>query len=340
MADFTNADKFNAQKSFVQVQFSAGSRLLEVELNELQKVLSGGIAGLIRQLTTSGVIECPAVSTAALLPTAIADGQLITSTNYVTIAANTINMGKYHALVNGYILPIYNTVYTNNRHDLLFSAPPATGTRVDLAFLEFWQEQINYTESILQYGGAANSTLPNDLLDSRIGLETTRRVQLKWRIRVAGGIDSIGHPNLLDDPNVKAWGGTGSITTWAFSQTANDTGLFVAGDGTSMAQANLNTTDGYVYAIPLIQVNRRATITAIASTDLVDLRKPIYTLTSIKAQLDSINAGFANGTYIRKDGTVAMTSELTLSGDPTQALSASTKQYVDDTALIMAMAMS
>lgn len=329
MADFSVQDNYNVQKAFTNVTFAAGARLMETELNELQKIQSGLLASFIRQLTYSGVLQHTAV-VGSNVDTA-EDGQFTTSAT-----ANTIGLGKFVGLVNGYLLPIYNTAKNNNAHVITFSSPPTEGTRYDMAFLEAWMEEIDYTETIKKYGGVDNELIANDILDNRYSRESTRRTQLKWRIRKVGAIDFATYPLGMTDPNISAWAGNGAMTMFAFSQSATDPKLFVAGDGSTAAKSQLNTVSGYSYAIPLIKVLRRTNVTEILSTDMTDLRNTIYTLNSVKSKLNSLQSLIDAGTFVRKDGTVAMTGTLELVPG-INANHALTKQQVEDEAFINAL---
>lgn len=118
--------------------------------------------------------------------------------------------------------------------------------------------------------------LNDDLQDPIINVESTKRVQVQYRIRVTGNTEAINYKtqsNGFASPNVLAQGGTASpVATYQFvmadgvstsgSSDASaydtiDNGLFIAGDGTSTAAAALNCVDGFVYAIPICFVHRR-----------------------------------------------------------------------------------
>ena len=297
----------------VQVEFGGGVRLLETELNEMQKIRAGALAELINNITKSGVFDYSAVIGADI--TSVVDGQFCTNAT-----ANTIGLGKFDAAVSGQCLPAYSTGTGNLAHVLQFAAPPGSGSRYDLGFLEVGLvEVVGPSGNIKTYGGAANANLTNDIVDGRYGSETTRRIQLQWRIRIAGSVNFGTYALGVNDPSVKAWGATSADTAYAFTQQTPDTGLFMAGDGSSGAIAALGTIDGYSWAIPLVKVNRRTSVTAIANTDISDLRNRIMTL-------DAIKSGFlalAGGT---------MTGSLILAADPSAALEAATKQYADSKA--------
>lgn len=122
-----------------------------------------------------------------------------------------------------------------------------------------------------------------DLRDNQIGVETTKRVQLQYRIRVYSedydgnalldGVNPKTQPFGFENENVVAQGGQGApVAGYYFSRADGvdvvrgngtnsyshvDTGLFYVGDGSEHAATDLGSVDGYVYAIPLCFVARR-----------------------------------------------------------------------------------
>ena len=136
------------------------------------------------------------------------------------------------------------------------------------------QNQIWRHGNVLSLGA---EWLADNLADPTLDIESTERIQIQYRIRVtndATGIDPFNTPNGYDNPLVLAQGATaapvagyqfvpadGVTNLPGFSSAPNygfvDSGLYIAGDGTSTAATNLGTADGYVYSIPLCFVFRR-----------------------------------------------------------------------------------
>lgn len=169
-------------------------------------------------------------------------------------SANQIVIGKTKALINGAILQVSPSDFQER---IQLPASPTEGTRDDLAFLEAWRDQ-----------------------DTQ---------EWKARIRVVAGVDFIKYPSdgfCVDSPAIDSGSGThntailgqGGNTApvtnkdymYAFrnakQRAANvsifgllndDTGLYVSGIGNDISKSLLKTYDGYVYAIPLVKVNRR-----------------------------------------------------------------------------------
>lgn len=150
--------------------------------------------------------------------------------------------------------------------------PSGTGSyRYDIVFLEVWRKLVGADDPIYPYGNVdASPFSDNQILWNVIGAETSKRVQIQYRIRT---FPSESYGNLLDPtlyPSGLGWSNVrpiGGNTAGSYVMTSGyhfknaghrDTGLYIAGDGSSAAQTLLNTVDGYVYAIPMFLVYRRA----------------------------------------------------------------------------------
>ena len=119
--------------------------------------------------------------------------------------------------------------------------------------------------------------LDHDILDPTLNFETSQRVQVQYRIRSTGATEGVNFKVNPDGfstvgtifaqgstaapvagyPFVPADGASvvGSSDASAFGTL--DSGLWVAGDGSTLAAQTLGTVDGYVYAIPICFVFRR-----------------------------------------------------------------------------------
>lgn len=161
-------------------------------------------------------------------------------------------------------------------------------TRSDLVWLEFWFEEVGpagvlangASSSVFKLGGMGNSTLTNVILNPTLNEELTRRVQLRWRVRTESSRTTIGNsPNNTN--GLVAQGGNASepddldTTTYVpsslrrFVEIDSSSKLHRAGDPTSQAMSQaLGAVDGYVWALPVAVVSRRAGQTTIASGDI------------------------------------------------------------------------
>ena len=261
--DFSKNSNYNPDANVAQVKFGADAPVLEVELNELQQVQDKAREDLIRSMIPSGFTK----------PVEINHYHEKTSSNVMVIGNDA------EAYVNG----IRICIPKGTRIELGDS--PKKETREDLVFLEVWKEEVNSKTSLKKYGGDSQETIPNNLIDPRVGEETSHRVINRWRIRCAHGVNFKANPDGLrqagtsfDDANVFAQGGREKpitkedsieLFTCLFSQTNTDSvdnsvrnwnykdsGLYIAGKGNE-SKDTLKTFDGYSLAIPMFRLHRR-----------------------------------------------------------------------------------
>lgn len=187
------------------------------------------------------------------------------------------------AVVNGWLVPVAGTrtgtpplapddVDTWNRIAL---NPPNTstgGNRAEFAFLEVWLARIDpdpappgvapgkpQRGAVWRFGNVEGgfSFLTDDVIDPDLNYETTKRVQIQYRIRVVADVNMAQNPEGFDQTLVFAQGLLSTPSAIPFQNmrtTLGDPGLWRAGTGDP---ATFGTVDGYVYAIPLCSVFRR-----------------------------------------------------------------------------------
>lgn len=253
--------------------FQAGKPVLDKELN-LQEDLATDTNRLTRlRAQPSGWVSSD------FLGTSSSTSSIFT----VSAVADELEIpGELQAIVNGWNILVGNTnANGTNLLDLGTSPSGAGAKREDLVILEVWRRLIAPSPGtdgkspagrIWWYGnvkiaGADDLVLnfADDILDGTVGSETTKRVQVQYRLRVIQGVDLFGSPYGIDDPlvvfahSVPATAilpdGTATLFNYVNQSANRDPGLWVAGDGNP---ANtLGTVDGYMYAIPLMAVVRR-----------------------------------------------------------------------------------
>lgn len=230
MADFTVKDKFNKDKNFNRVKFGADAPLLEVELNELQKIQEHARAELIRQSIPSGFLTVLPISV-GYNTTYSKDGDVQLPSSGFATALNEFRFYKHVLNLDGILLS------TEVMNLVKLGLPPVTGKRTDLVYIESWFEEIDKDETIGKFGGVNNGTVSNDIQDTRIGAETSRRVQLKWAIKVAEGVTDLTDVDALS-------------STINYAKHATEKDLYVA-TGSELGE------EGISYAIPMFLVERR-----------------------------------------------------------------------------------
>lgn len=254
-------------RAWETVVFQAGKPVLDKEL-----ILEQDISEL--RATASGWVSSEFTSKAA--------GK-ITDIFTSATAPDIINLPAITALVNGWVVNVNNTDANGWNMLTLPAAPVAAGAhRTDVVILEVWRRLLSaspdttgksFTGLIWRDGNVKISVADDavlnyadDILDVLVGSESTKRVQIQYRLRVISGVDIFSYPYAMDDPTIVANSVPPAAVTpdgvaTAFNYTnlvaapERDGGLWRAGDG-NPANA-LGTVDGYMYAVPLLGVFRR-----------------------------------------------------------------------------------
>jgi len=254
-------------------------------------------------------------------------GQILTSKTYAANSFKLVSRNESNvAVVNGWPLVISGSSSSDDNNVITLPPPSGSSYRYDLVFLEVWKKLIGENDNIYPYGNTqAIPFVDNEIVWDRLGYETTKRVQIQYRIRTYISSNYTNCPSFEDYPEglgsslVKAIGGnsSGSYTSLTFTNFGSeDPGLYIAGTGSDEDKETLNTVDGYVYAIPMYIVYRRAEsdfgstqthgaginqselitgfrsdrpdalyLNIVANTDIIDIRHQIVTSGQ---QLDSI----------------------------------------------------
>jgi len=195
-------------------------------------------------------------------------GDIVCSSSY---AANTLKLialdrgvetKALKAIVNGWEIIVQGTDSSDENNIIELDTPPF-GSRVNFVFLEVWRKLITTSDTIYKHGNFlyGGQNYQNDLIDPAINIETSLRVQIQYRIRVAE-CNLEDYPDGFDPSKVFVQGPLSSISTCShayFSPVEGDIGLWRAGLGDSAAQDTLQTVDGYTYAIPICAIHRRNT---------------------------------------------------------------------------------
>ena len=259
------------ERSWETVVYQSGKPVLDRELNLTQDLSEAGDQNAQRSAMPSGWLSNDFLTSSD--PTAA-----IFTPN---VTANTLEIPQgVRAHVNGWILNVKHTNISGSNELDLGAGPVAAGERrSDLVILEVWRRLISASPAtdgksaagrIWQNGNVATSpaddlvlNFPDDILDTNVGSETAKRVQVQYRLRSITDIDLFTYPYGLDDPSVvantvpaaaAAPNGVATAFAYANQSAAGDAGLWVAGDGNP---ANgMGTVDGFMYAIPLMGVFR------------------------------------------------------------------------------------
>lgn len=183
----------------------------------------------------------------------------------------------FSLLINGYILDVRGSrvnggsLFSQDWNSIELNAPPSSGQRTDLVFLEVWPAVVTSgtpanrpsADEIYPLGNRnwGDAFYDDDLVDTSFSPSrpTDGRIQLQYQFRIVNGVNRNVNTDPMLDSTVKAQGNNGSLTAYSFTRrTAElDSGLYTAGDGSSTARSQLGSVTGYVYAVPIALISRR-----------------------------------------------------------------------------------
>ena len=147
MAIFGASNPFNKEANSSSVLIGADAPVLEVELNEMQLIQRERLRTTTKALLNEGVKG---------------QGQYTFTNNILTIKDELV-------MINGELLYIPSST--------------VSVTEGESVYVETWEEEIDFRDTIKKYGNMkGNETVPNYLLDSRVGEETSRRIQVQHQI--------------------------------------------------------------------------------------------------------------------------------------------------------------
>ena len=147
MPDFTRHSNFDKNANFGSVKFGADAPLLETELNELQDIQNYKRREFLRKMFDNCILELGNISY-------VNPNLVIENTSF---------------LIDGEL------IYINN-----VNIPISLGQSF---YIKLDEKVLTHLDDIKEFGNEhSNSTIPNNIVDSRVGAETSRRVVLTYSI--------------------------------------------------------------------------------------------------------------------------------------------------------------
>ncbi len=268
-------------RNFDNVVFQTTVPPLTSELNLINQVGNDKAQKALKSVYPSGWLKVGEVDqTTALVPADLTaqvkseeedarSGQALASVTYPANSFKLISRDQSNiAIVNGWPIVVQGS-YSSDDNSILELPVPTGSYRYDLVFLEVWRKLISENDPIYPYGNVQATPYPdNELVWNAIGFETSRRVQIQYRIRTqisdnfANPIDYKAFPEGLGSSLVKPIGANGTggyIDGMSFRPVGfSDPGLYISGTGSDTDKETLNTVDGFVYAIPMFVIYRRS----------------------------------------------------------------------------------
>ena len=256
---------------FVMVVTQSDMGLGDDEVNLIQEIAEENLRRLMTGFVTDGML-----SGAQLLFT---DQEMTPENNTFYVQRSILNLDHF---------PIYLADSRNvggvlglqQALKVVLPGPPSSTPRNDLVMLELWFEEVaspgqsNASTTVKERGGEANSNSPsgNDIQNTYLSIETSRRVQARWRIRVIEGA--------LTPAGQVAWGGINpnNSSGLTYAALAGSSCVYRAGsvsgdavrDQGTLTDANtLHTVNGFTYAIALAAIVRSPSVTVIAPAAVI-----------------------------------------------------------------------
>lgn len=239
------------QRSFDTLVWQQGKPPLDAELNLLFDIITDKFQKFVNAQLQSGFIN-------------------FNSFNFNATWSNKFQLPESVANVNGWQLNV-----NANGDSFIYLTPATIGLshhRYDFVFLEVFKTLLTgnaiahkpSATTIYKEGNVQNSTstLSDDIIDPVIMLETSKRVQIQYRIRIKEGVlaPNNQNSNIFDSSTYAQGGASTPISPYTFVNqgSSGDYGLWRSGNGDNASRTQLQTIDGYVYAIPIALVFRRA----------------------------------------------------------------------------------
>jgi hypothetical protein len=288
--------------SYDMVVARQGEPLLDSELNLMQQIVGDKLDRFVQQMALTGWTKAPGYPLSRTGNDLVSDANVQWNAGSSTLTFNQdawlVAKGHFIHITNPDILAPAGGFQVN----IADPAPAVGTTREDLLFVEFWFEEIgpdgigltdSASRSILKEGAVGNGIYPQSdvnesLVDPLLNIETTRRVQLRWRIRVAastgapvGGVISMfptyawGLTSNTGTPNtaINAQGAnTAAVSGYPFYVVESPGGLHDSSSSPSSppyllwrtatpvdiknSASALKTVDGYSYAVPMLKLIR------------------------------------------------------------------------------------
>jgi hypothetical protein len=264
-------------RQYTNVVWQAGKPPLDSELNLVGQLATDNLSKTVSATAHSGILMNPR--------TADRDFE------FHPLWSNFLKVKPLKALVNGLVLDIEESM-------IKLDPPPTQDNRVDFVFLEVWKTIISAdnalpdatlekvkptTTTVYSNGNLSGAGLDDEMVDSNVGFETTKRIQVQYRFRVVKEINIYDHLEGMSSTLVKGQGPLDAPDNNCVfnNQHANgDAGLWIAhmtSDGCPLGQPcdpNVPNTalsdflsENIVYGIPICAITRRNDNSYVASTN-------------------------------------------------------------------------
>lgn len=262
------ADNFGSQQNRVldvkdrnldNVVFQYRHPPLTSEWNLINQIGNEKIQSLSKMSLPSGWLHVDDILQ-NISETSARTGSVICSESYAATTFKMMSFDNNYAIVNGWPVLVQGWGLGGTLNENVIRLDETDNQYNNFVFLEVWRKLAGSPDPIYRYGNIDRPYSDNEIEWETIGCETTKRVQIQYRIRcerVSSLTDCT--EEIFDNNSINPIGGrTTKAVLQSFSKFGpSDPGLYVAGDGSDEQKEYLGTVDGYVYAIPMFVVYRR-----------------------------------------------------------------------------------
>jgi hypothetical protein len=144
VADFEKRSNYNKDAGVVQVKIGFEKPVLEVELNEMQEIQRQRVKDVIQ----------------AVVPNSVLHGGTYTYSNGI------FKIQEVTAIIEGEIIYIPSLQISAGNDDIIY--------------IKVWEKEVTATTVMKAYGNEQGEVIPNYIVDSRVGQETSRRIVLAY----------------------------------------------------------------------------------------------------------------------------------------------------------------
>lgn len=155
MSDFEKRSNYNKDAGVVQVKIGFEKPVLEVELNEMQEIQRQRVKDVIQ----------------AVVPNSVLHGGTYTYSNGI------FKIQEVTAIIEGEIIYIPSLQISAGNDDIIY--------------IKVWEKEITATTVMKAYGNEQGEVIPNYIVDSRVGQETSRRIVLAYDLVKSTELDGV-----------------------------------------------------------------------------------------------------------------------------------------------------
>lgn len=260
------------ERNFFSAPINMGVPVMPSDVNLYQYIPQQALYDIYNHLFTSGFLTIsqpdslvdfinPGINTIEVVTQ-----QIVVHGTYMTI--DQTGSGSNNVINDDIGLTSTNDPPTQNFQ----SGSPDTTHTQDVIFLEFWREELREDGVVYRYGNTQHinpSYFANDIVDTNIDEVTSARIQWRYRWRVVAGASQ------LDGGNVYVRGKQ-AVSSHTLHFTFDEDNHYWFCDTTVSSDiGQFDDVDGFVYALPVLLIERVVGQDDVADADLTDLRLPV-----------------------------------------------------------------